>query len=115
MKTWKPTADQAREIRDYAKMRSGSGWVKLELGERHNIVNQDDDRSSGNYALFGDFENSDLYDFISWADFRKNGVELTTDGKAELDFYVHDRVELNCNINVTVMVDGKESIIICGE
>ncbi|ANA49177.1 hypothetical protein PMW_52 [Pseudomonas phage phiPMW] len=123
MTTWKPTSEQSREIRDYAKMRAGTGWVKLELGEKVNTNLDACARGavfySPNVMLFTDDihneESSyDLADLIQWDEFRKKGVELTDDGCAYLDFYVYDRDGLNCNIAVSVMVDGKESIILCG-
>lgn len=123
MTTWKPTAEQSREIRDYAKMRAGTGWVKLELGEKVNTNLDACARGAVEYTpnvmlftddIHNDNGSYDLADFIQWDEFRKKGVELTEDGQAYLDFYVYDRVELNCNISVHVMVDGSESIIICG-
>ncbi|WCO81990.1 hypothetical protein vBPpSSYP_8 [Pseudomonas phage vB_PpS_SYP] len=115
MKTWKPTAEQAKEIRNYAKMRAGTGWVTLELGEKVN-----DEKSSANIMLltadiYNDKNSFDQNDFIVWERFRKEGVPLASNGQAFLDFYVYDKNrELCCNINVCVLVDSETSIIVCG-
>lgn len=98
---WKPTAEDCLNIRNHAKDYANSGWVKLELGLRCKL-RDDSVPYSPNIMLVGGFEESDLADFISWADFRKNGVELNTCGNAELDFYVYDRSGLVGNIGVYI-------------
>lgn len=98
---WKPTKEDAVNIRNHAKDYANSGWVKVELGLRCKL-RDDSVPYSANYMLVGGFEESDLADFISWADFLKKGVELNPCGNAALDFYVSDRNGLVGNIGVHI-------------
>lgn len=100
LKMWKPTADECKKIRDYTKQEVRA-LSRMELGTRINTQDTSETVSS-NIAIVAKTENwqdTDLADLISWADFRK-GVELTEDGRAILDFYCYSREGLETNISV---------------
>jgi hypothetical protein len=89
--TWKPTPEECKLIRksaeNYARKR-----VKLEVGTRYNVNDSTVPESSNLYLVTQDrkgWNDTDLADTISWSDFKKNGVPLTLQGEALVDFYVY--------------------------
>jgi hypothetical protein len=112
MKTWKPTQAECDRIKLAASKESVPklevGAVLLEPGERYNTKGKENPDYDGlNIALITDepegFNDTDLNQYGSWADFRK-GVRLTDDGRAILDFYIRRRFdeygELHGNVTV---------------
>lgn len=95
---WKPTQAECDLIRAAAARAAGTKGIKLEPGLR--IGDADRELESMNIARvsdLADWEDTELSDFGTWLGFRK-GVPLTDDGRAVVDFYVHDREELNTNV-----------------
>jgi len=119
LRTWKPTPAQLKLIREYcAKVeRRTPGQVVLEVGERLNL---DDGRVSANLYLVtrdSGWDDTDLHDYVSWAEFRSYGVPLNHQGKAMVDFYISSRSfdgrgELLGNAQVYVeTLDGKPRVV----
>nr|DAF93631.1 MAG TPA: hypothetical protein [Myoviridae sp. ctshb19] len=88
---WKPTAEQCAQIRAVAK-RGCSGLRRIELGTRVSLTDHELPTSINvaRVAKTEKWEDTDLFDMRTWADFRK-GVELTDDGRAVLDLFLYDQ------------------------
>lgn len=96
-RVWIPTRDECALIRQQAQRESfprlKAGNVILEAGIRCNT-----ERGGVGHSLNilrvgrDDWEDTDLFDFASWGDFRM-GVPLTDDGRADVDFYIRSRHE----------------------
>jgi hypothetical protein len=101
---WKPTPQEMRWIRRAAEISAGRARVRIEPGTRFNI-NGDSRVSHMNIALLSDdpdWNDTDLSETVPWAWFRK-GVELTSDGRAIVDFYVYEVTDWgDLRTNVTV-------------
>lgn len=84
------TQADADAIRNVAIRASGCRRIALEPGSRVNTS----DHGRGynvNIRLVSDepdWNDTDLHDYISWAEFRK-GFDLTDDGRGLVDFYVY--------------------------
>lgn len=116
-KIWKPTARECELIKQAAAREShcSVARVLLEPGIKTGPKwEQASEIKRGDYniALVTDDPNwndTDLYEYGSWADFRK-GVALTEDGRAIIDFYIRWRFdeeqELRGNVEV-YYADGR--------
>lgn len=105
---WKPTKEECALIRSVAK-RDTYSLRRIEIGIRCNTQHEDMPRSMNiarvaKNAADNVFD-TDLYDFASWADFRK-GVKLTDTGTAIVDFYLYSAHGLESNI-VLHYADGR--------
>lgn len=112
-KVWKPSASECALIRECASVEvgMGPGALMLEVGVR---ANSNAEESMNEYVInphriLGE---TDLSDFCSWADFKRQGVELTAHGDAEIDFYVRpksSRISEDALLgNIIVIVKGGE-------
>jgi hypothetical protein len=102
-----PSKEDAKIIRETAKRAAGRGDISLEAGIRCQLEECTAPKADMNINILlltddDDWEGTDLFDFMPWSDFRKEGVELTEDGRAEVDFYVRSRRELETNIQIIV-------------
>lgn len=121
MAKWVPTKREVELIKLAASQESGPhvkvGALALEPGVRCNL--EDEARNTAawaiqaypiNVALFTDDENwddTDLDQYGTWDQFRQ-GVALTEDGRAMVDFYIRSRFDPELCGNVTVYyADGK--------
>lgn len=122
---WKPTAADLRAIRDYAALaaRKRPQAISMDIGER---VDYDTSQTSTNLLFLNGgavddiFSGTDLHDFVSWADFKRFGVELTRSRRAVVDIYVYERGfggdhgELLTNIQVYVAPDADGKPVLAG-
>lgn len=98
MAIWKPTQAQCDLIKQAAVLESSPkgtlGQIKLEPGVRHNTVHPDTPLSFNiaQVSSLPDWSDTDLYDRADWQQFRK-GVELSQEGTAIIDFYIHARTD----------------------
>lgn len=102
---WKPSKTQCELMLQAAALIAGKGVgaIFLEAGLRG-----DNSETSMNELLLNDGE-TELYGFITWANFKK-GVQVTEDGRAEVDFYIRPKRagEDNLISNMSVQVlDGE--------
>jgi hypothetical protein len=93
---WKPTAKEKDRIRDFAARseKRAPSSLHIEIGERYNTTTGGPYKSSTNVMLVDstpDWEESDLHDTHPWGDL-KHGIELTLDGRAQVDFYVYEKL-----------------------
>ncbi len=103
-KVWKPSKSQCATILQAAALivGKGVGSIFVDAGLRF-----DDEKESLNWLLLG--EETDVVDFVSWSEFKK-GVQLTDDGRAEVDFYIRPKNVRDTNLlsNLYVQVlDGE--------
>lgn len=107
MKTWKPSAEELKTIRQYAESRTGRK-VCLQPGMR---IRLGTDQYSFNVLEVDnteDWTESDLFSPYSMAEFNKEGTTLV-DGRAIIDFYVYARgiyPDLLTNV-IATWKDGK--------
>lgn len=98
MAIWKPTQAQCDLIKQAAVLESSPkgtlGQIKLDPGVRHNTVNPDTPLSFNiaQVSSLPDWSDTDLFDRVDWQTFRK-GVELSQEGTAIIDFYIHARTD----------------------
>jgi hypothetical protein len=111
MGIWKPTQAECDMIKGAAARAAGTKAIKLEPGIRGGDSADNVSMNIARVTVCEDWsEDTELEDFGTWSEFRK-GVELTEDGRAIVDFYVHDRVELNTN--VVVYYQGGQIVEVC--
>lgn len=97
----KPNREECRIIRKAAEdacRKEGQRLVRVEAGKRCALTL--DVEPSINIFLVDptpDWEDSDLFDFVSWADF-KRGFDAHGSGGGMVDFYCYDREGLCTNI-----------------
>lgn len=104
---WKPTQAECDLIRRAAERETGERYISMRPGLRYNI-GRESSPVEMNIALLTpepDWDDTDLFDYGSWAAFRK-GVPLTEDGRAVVDFYVRDRREGDLLSNIAVDYAG---------
>lgn len=119
MTVWKANADEKRAIRAAAAMGEGMkpGAIHIEVGERVSL--DGDFRTGFNILALGTGENpndpfdgTDLHQPLPWS-YLDDGIELTADGKALVDFYVYEKLvgdhgDLLTNVQAHVVtVDNK--------
>ncbi|AXH59610.1 hypothetical protein [Pseudomonas amygdali] len=98
MAIWKPTQAQCDLIKQAAVLEScpkGTlGQIKLDPGARYNTSHPDTPVSFNiaQVSSLPDWSDTDLYDRADWKTFRK-GVELSQQGTAIIDFYIHARTD----------------------
>lgn len=105
MTIYKPTAEEKQLIRACAQQSAGYKSVEINPSTK---ISLNDGRIEMNVALISDdpdFGDTDLFDnAYRWSDFVK-GVEMTSDGRAIVDFYVYNRgrdPELKTNVTAYV-------------
>lgn len=115
MKLYKPTPAEKAIIRDCAQRSAGYKGVEINPSTK---ISLNDGRIHMNIAMISDdpdFGDTDLFDnAYRWSDFVK-GVEMTSDGKAIVDFYVYNRgywAELKTN--VTAYIEGGQLVRVEG-
>lgn len=97
----KPNSEEIRIIRETAKdgcRREGQRLVRVEAGIRCALTLEVD--PSINIFLVDhtqDWEDSDLFDFMDWATFKK-GIPAAEGNRAMVDFYCYDKEGLCTNI-----------------
>ncbi len=106
MPTIRPTADEFAAIRTAAKQVTTRTVHHVELGKRYGFkVDHAPSINLLQVDVTKDWEESDLDDFVSWADFRAAGIP-SDDGRATVDFYVYssEGLEGNCQ---AVFIGGR--------
>lgn len=94
---WHPSPADLRAIRTYCAETEGRkpGSIVIEAGIRENLERKDlDGIYSVNIARLTDdpnWEDTDLVQTLPWKHFKAEGVELTKDGRAEVDFYIYEK------------------------
>lgn len=98
MSRWKPTADEKRAIRAFAAASEGRPprALHIEIGERIGEGGNFDTSFNILILTRGDttrdaFGTTDLNQPLPWS-FLDDGIELTEDGKALVDFYVYEKL-----------------------
>lgn len=97
----KPNREEIRIIRETAKdgcRREGQRLVRVEAGKRCALTLEVD--PSINILLVDhtpEWEDSDLFDFVDWSEFKK-GIPEAPGGRAMVDFYCYDREGLCTNV-----------------
>ncbi len=97
VKITKEAARIIRETCEAACRKEGQVLRRIEAGKRCALTLKVD--PSINIRIVDktkDWEDSDLFDFVSWAEFKK-GVPDEGDGNALVDFYCYDREGLCTN------------------
>jgi hypothetical protein len=113
---WKPTDLEKKRIKGFAAQSEKRKPTRLHMriGERYSLT-RGINANSTNVMLIDDtidWEDSDLFQTCPWSDL-KNGIELTKEGRAQVDFYVYERTyddygDLLTNVQAHVALrDGK--------
>jgi hypothetical protein len=118
MNHYVPTKGDIEIIKRAASRETGVpvGAVLMEPGWRCNTTREVE--ASINIALVSDdpaWNDTDLADYGTWAEFRK-GIELTADGRAIIDLYIHRRFdeERELHGNIELYVEGGKLVRILG-
>lgn len=116
---WKPTQAECDLIKQAAALESmprvSVGALRLEPGIRYSLT-PGNNRQSMNIATLTDredWEDTDLADFATWQQFRE-GVPLTEDGRAIVDFYIRPRSGDDLLGNVVAIYEGGRLVAIHG-
>lgn len=91
---WKPTDLDRKRIKGFAARSEKRKPTRLHMriGERYSLT-RGITANSTNVMLVDDttdLEDSDLFQTCPWSDL-KYGIELTKEGRAQVDFYVYER------------------------
>ena len=118
----KPTAEELSIIRVCARVacrQQGDALHRIDVGKRFSLEKGGDTLEPSINILQVDktrhWEESDLFDFMSWADLRK-GIPDDGDGRAIIDLYCYARDTLSTNVQavfdggrlVWTGIDGEE-------
>lgn len=102
---WKPTSEERKAIRAYAKSAANHRGVVLEPATRFSLTGRGVNLNVRLISDEEDWGDTDLNSHMNWSDFCYHGIDLTPEGRGIVDVYVYSLGrdgELETNIQIVI-------------